>query len=67
MECKRYNFTAQNVSKCLFFTFNLETNSSVMDEKGTKEIPFKFDKLMKNNALPAQSPPWLPYRPTPKI
>ena len=27
MECKRYNFTLQSVSKCIFFAFNLETKS----------------------------------------
>ena len=40
-----------------------------MAETGTKKKQFKFRKIVNNNnnSLPAQTPVWLPSRPTPKI
>ena len=68
IECQRYKFTAQSVSKCLFFASNLENNSSEMAETDTKKKQFKFRKIVKNNnSLPAQTPAWLLSRPMPKI
>ena len=68
MECQKYNFTAQSISKCLFFASNLETKSSIMAETGTKKKQFKFSKIVKkNNLLPAQTLACLPSYPMPQI